>query len=210
VKILIAGPREKVAQAKSVIKEITEFYHSPITHPGIIHAVIDCPERLHNLTIGPKGSEIRHIENNFKVSVYIPNAETVNKSVVVVGENDGVTAAHRYICKIISQAGNEEASAAAGFRKDWGGSGVTKEGKGKTGKTEADGEEEGPDEEWMKEYMYSREKETDGKDTKGTKAVLTENGLSADEAWDGKATAPAVSSTSTTSSWSAITSSEGW
>ena len=211
VKILIAGPKEKVAQAKTVIKEITEFYHSSVTHPGVVHAVMDCPDRLHNLIIGPKGSEIRHIENNFKVSVYIPNAETVNKSVVVVGESEGVSAAHRYMCKIISQAGNEEASAAAGFHKDWGVAG-NKEGKVKGGKADVNEADEGPEEEWMKEYMYSRSgTDTDEKEVKATAkfppAVVTaEDGENAEGASEGKASVPAAAATT----WSAITSSEGW
>lgn len=144
VKITVAGSRECVASGKAVIKQITELYYSPLTHPGIEHREIDVPERLLSLVIGPKGSEIRHIENNFKVSLYIPNADSVNKAVVVVGSAQGVVLAERYVQKIVSQAGKDE-SQLADTMKDW--------------VDERDLDEAaagGAQPEWMADYMYTR------------------------------------------------------
>lgn len=142
VKIAVAGPKEQVAAAKVVLHEIQSVYHSEITHPGVVHVEIDVPERMFNFIIGPKGSEIRHIENNFKVSVFIPNADSLNKSVVVVGPPVGVESSERYIRKIISQVGTEE-SAAAEVMQGW----------TDVADPVVDAE---TDEPWMSEYMYDR------------------------------------------------------
>ena len=116
VKITLAGPKEKVIQAKAVIKEITQFYHSEITHPGFVHEELDdVPASAYNIIIGSKGSEIRHIEGNFKVSVHIPNPNTVSHDVLVVGLPRNVEAAAAYIRKIVSQSTKSDAAASEAF-----------------------------------------------------------------------------------------------
>jgi hypothetical protein len=116
VKIGIAGPVEKVIQTKALIKQIANFYHSEITHPGVVHAELDdVPVSTYNLIIGPKGSEIRHIQGNFKVSVHIPNANSNCKSLLVVGAPQNVEAATAYILKIVNQSVKDEAAATEAF-----------------------------------------------------------------------------------------------
>ena len=104
VKVDVAGPREKVVAAKALIKELCKFRHHPVTHPNCMHIEMDVPAMYNSYIIGAKGSEIRHIQANFKVSVYIPNEDTYTKTVLVVGERAGCEAAERYIKKIIEQA----------------------------------------------------------------------------------------------------------
>mmetsp|Transcript_1072 Transcript_1072/g.1724 ORF Transcript_1072/g.1724 Transcript_1072/m.1724 type:complete len:496 (-) Transcript_1072:171-1658(-) len=142
VKIGIAGPRENIARAKEVIREIQQFFHSPVTHPGLVHSALDIPSRMYNNIIGAKGSEIRHIQNNFKVAVHIPGAQSVTQNVLVVGEQDGVNKAVRYIQKIVAQIGAEEA-AAADVAETW-------------NEQSADTDDAPETEEWMAKYMYDR------------------------------------------------------
>lgn len=112
VKIGLAGPKPKVAEAKKLIKEITKFYHTSVTHPGMVHVEMDVPSSMYNYIIGAKGSEIRHIQNNFKVSVYIPNGDSVTQNLLIVGLESGVENAQRYIQKIIDQATRDKDAAA--------------------------------------------------------------------------------------------------
>ncbi|CAE7660075.1 SCP160, partial [Symbiodinium microadriaticum] len=146
VRIGLAGERDNIAQAKEVIREIMTYFHSPLLHPGIVHTGLALPTRMYNQIIGAKGSEIRHIQNNFKVSVHIPNAESALQEVLVVGEKSGVDSAVRYIEKIVAQITAEE-SAVADVNDSW------------SDQKSADGASEGQeaDEPWMKDYMYNRE-----------------------------------------------------
>ena len=100
----MAGNKEKVQQAKDLIIELTKYYHTSVTHPGQIHVEMDVPSALYNYIIGARGSEIKHIQANFKVSVHIPNVDTISKNVLVVGDPHGVKGAEKYIQKIIDQA----------------------------------------------------------------------------------------------------------
>ena len=236
VKITIAGARDKVAQAKEVIREITEVYYSALTHPGYTHAELEVPERLYNIIIGPKGSEIRHIENNFKVDVYIPSVDTVNKNVLVVGRPEGVTAAERYIGKLVSQAGQAEATHEEEVMRGWRGVGAggagpqgsaraTASSTGASAGRSKDPNEVVEEEDWMKEYMYER---------RGNGAVVVDIPTSAaalegvqdtgveqpavayDDTEDPGAEAeiesdgPSVPQAQATTTWSSIAAADGW
>jgi hypothetical protein len=145
VKIGIAGDRENINRAKEVIREIMTYYHSPITHPGYVHVSLDIPSRMFNTIIGPKGGEIRHIQNNFKVSVHIPNSNSLTQHVIVVGDDSAhVDNAVRYIQKIIQQIITEEAKTAT-VVDTW----------NEQSDLSAGGEE--PEPEWVSQYMYNRE-----------------------------------------------------
>jgi hypothetical protein len=67
VKITVAGNKDKVVIAKALILELTTYYHTTVTHPGHIHVEMDVPSALFNYIIGARGSEIKHIQGNFKV-----------------------------------------------------------------------------------------------------------------------------------------------
>lgn len=143
IKITLAGPKEKVIQAKAVVKEITNHYHSEITHPGFAHEEMDdVPASAYNIIIGPKGSEIRHIEANFKVSVHIPNANTVCQNVLIVGLPPNVEAAAAYVRKIVGQSTKSEAAASEAFA--W---------------TDP-AEDEEAQEPWMEQYVHPSSRET--------------------------------------------------
>ena len=108
VRVEVAGPREKVVEAKALIKELVKWKHHPVTHPNYVHVELaDVPSVYHSYIIGRNGTEIRQIQNNFKVGVYIPNAESESlgiKGVLLVGEKKGVEGAERYVHKIVEQA----------------------------------------------------------------------------------------------------------
>jgi len=106
-RIELSGQIAQVAEAKRLIKELTRVYHTPVTHPGFTHAEMDIAPNLFNIIIGAKGSEIKKIQESFKVSVYIPTAESVTKNVLIVGLEGSVAVAERYIQKIIDQAANQ-------------------------------------------------------------------------------------------------------
>lgn len=104
VRIAVAGLKDQVAQAKEVIKEITQYFYSRTTHPDTTHQELDVPAEAYSLIIGPRGSEIRHIQSNFKVSVHIPNSESFVQKVIIVGNAAAVEKAKTYIQKMIGKA----------------------------------------------------------------------------------------------------------
>ncbi|KAJ1427696.1 hypothetical protein B484DRAFT_450216 [Ochromonadaceae sp. CCMP2298] len=103
VKILLAGNREKVAIARNLILDLTKYYHTAITHPGIVHKEMEIASNYYNYIIGSKGSEIKHIQANYKVNVHIPNAESINPHLLIVGEPEAVDKAEAHILKIIEK-----------------------------------------------------------------------------------------------------------
>lgn len=114
VKIGLAGRKEKVSQARALIKDLCKYYHTPVTHPGIVHEELELDPKYFNFIIGTKGSEIKNIQNTHKVQVHIPNADSVNPNVVIVGAEAGVSNAKKHIEKIIARVdGSAEAAAAA-------------------------------------------------------------------------------------------------
>jgi predicted RNA-binding protein YlqC (UPF0109 family) len=144
VRIGLAGTPEGIIEVKTIIGEIMTYFHSEVTHPGVIHQTMDVPERMYNMIIGSRGAEIKHIQNNFKVSVHIPNAESTIKDVLIVGQKAGVDGAIKYIEKIVSNLTQEEAKAES-IAETW-------------NEQQATAEETTGDEPWMDQYSYNREK----------------------------------------------------
>jgi hypothetical protein len=108
-----------------------------VTHPGQEHIEMDVPSALYNYIIGSRGSEIKHIQGNFKVSVHIPNNDSISQNVLIVGDAVGVKGAEKYIQKIIDQAVADR-EAAEKMADSW---------------VETEPEEEGR-EEWMNEFTH--------------------------------------------------------
>merc|ERR1712113_427328 len=104
----IAGSTEKVEKAKEVINDIVYYTHHPITHEGVVHEELEIEEWTYRFLIGPKGSELRHIQNSFKVSVNIPRDNVrdtgSNPNVLVVGEQHNVEKAKKHIEKVLYNA----------------------------------------------------------------------------------------------------------
>jgi len=109
VKIGIAGLREQVSIARNLILEITRCYHTAVTHPGVVHKELDIDSKYFNFIIGAKGSEIKHIQANHKVSVHIPSEETHHTTVMVVGEPANVESAERHILRLVEKMDAQEA-----------------------------------------------------------------------------------------------------
>jgi len=137
VKVGVAGNKHDVEKAKAVIDAITSVYHHELTHPGVVHNEVAVPEEYYRFLIGKSGSEMRHIQANFKVSVYIPNENSRNRNVVVVGAKDAVGNAVRYINKVVTTAKEQPQLAAEPVDK-------------------FGDESHAQQEEWMDEYMYRR------------------------------------------------------
>eukprot|EP00927_Polykrikos_kofoidii_P011231 TRINITY_DN1474_c0_g1_i1.p1 TRINITY_DN1474_c0_g1~~TRINITY_DN1474_c0_g1_i1.p1 ORF type:complete len:488 (+),score=113.70 TRINITY_DN1474_c0_g1_i1:63-1526(+) len=138
-KVTIAGKAQDVERAKQVINEIQTVYHSEVTHPGQVHEEIDVPAWAYAWIIGKAGSELRHIQNNYKVRVYIPReGVSINENVVIVGEKQDVPRASAYVQKILSGAADAS------------------KGRDRQEKADDGWGDEGEEEEWMKQYMYKR------------------------------------------------------
>lgn len=101
VKIAVSGQKESVIKTKALIKELVQFYHTPITHPGYEHVEMDVEPQYFNYIIGAKGSEIKHIQGNFKVSVHVPSTDSVCKNLLIVGLPNNIEGARKYVLKII-------------------------------------------------------------------------------------------------------------
>lgn len=139
VKVGLAGVKGKVTEAKKIIKELIKFKHHPLTHPGAIHQELDVPSALYNVIIGARGSEIKQIQGNYKVSVHIPNEHSAVQSVLIVGEAKAVESAVKYIHKILEQA-TRDRTAAVDTAEIW-------------AETAAAQEEE-VTEDWMQEFVH--------------------------------------------------------
>jgi len=100
VRVGIAGDSPaNVKKAKQVIKDICDYHHHEVTHPGFIHQEIFVPQEFFHCVIGTRGSEIKHIRGNYKVDVYMPSSESwcVSENVICVGKPNDVEKAITYI-----------------------------------------------------------------------------------------------------------------
>jgi len=104
VKIGLAGSRDKLTIARNLILELIKYQHTIITHPNIIHIEMDIASNYYNFIIGSKGSEIKHIQANYKVTVIIPNAESGHEKLLILGEETAVLNAEKHILKVIEKA----------------------------------------------------------------------------------------------------------
>merc|ERR1711865_755416 len=77
---------DNTEKAKDVIESIINYYHHEITHPGLAHVEMEVEQWAYSFIIGKAGSEMRHIQKNWDVKVYIPREHSANQSVVVVGK----------------------------------------------------------------------------------------------------------------------------
>ena len=144
-KVTIAGPKDGVFGAKAALKEMALYHHTELTHPGWTHKEMSVPQHMYNVIIGPRGSEIKHIQANFKVQVYIPDADS-DQGVLVVGEPTGVEQAARYIDKIVDAAVQAAQVAAEAVDKAvW--------------EDPVDKEAEEPQPEWMDQFDYAKRRE---------------------------------------------------
>jgi len=135
--VTIAGQKENAEKAKEVIEHIVQYYHHDITHPDTDHIEMQLDPSMYSYIIGTKGSELRHIQNTFKVRVYIPRDHSENWNVVIVGEKKDAERAKASMEKTIAKASEPRGRGAADKADDhWGG--------------------EDADEPWMSQYLYKR------------------------------------------------------
>jgi rRNA processing protein Krr1/Pno1 len=103
--IKIVGEKEKCEKCKEVIESIMKYYHHEVTHEGQGHEELEVADWAYSFIIGRKGSEMKHIQNNWDVKVYIPRETSENQNVVIVGAPGDAAKAKQYIEKLIENAG---------------------------------------------------------------------------------------------------------
>jgi rRNA processing protein Krr1/Pno1 len=136
-KVSLAGSKEAVEKGKEIIESIVKYGYHPITHEGWSHQEVEVEEWKYKFLIGTKGSEMRHIQNSFKVKVNIPRPGSDNPNVVVYGDSMGVERAVKYIEKVLWNADQPKGRGSGEQAIDqWG--------------------DEEPEEDWMKAYLYKR------------------------------------------------------
>jgi len=138
-KVTLAGTSAAVEKAKEVINDIIMYYHHPITHPDQVHEEIEVPGWCISFIIGKGGSELKHIQNNYKVKMNVPREQSLNKNVVIVGERWNVDRAKAYVEKVLWNAEH------APRGRD----------RGEGGGDDGWGDDEDV-EDWMKDYLYKR------------------------------------------------------
>eukprot|EP00439_Symbiodinium_sp_Y106_P057819 s2200_g8.t1 len=106
-KVTLAGKKDDVNKAKQVIENIVSYGYHEITHPGQTHEEIEVEPWAYKFLIGKAGSELRHIQNNYKVKVNIPREHSVCQNVVVVGGPGDVARAKDYIDNVLWKAQNQ-------------------------------------------------------------------------------------------------------
>jgi len=136
-KVTLAGTKTAVALGKDIIRSIALYGHHEITHPGQVHQEMEIEEWRYRYLIGSKGSEMRHIQNNYKVRVNIPREFSECQNVVIVGEPRDVDRAVKYIEKVMYEADQPK-------------------GRGAPEASADDGYDNEPEEDWMSAYMYKR------------------------------------------------------
>mmetsp|Transcript_39143 Transcript_39143/g.88172 ORF Transcript_39143/g.88172 Transcript_39143/m.88172 type:complete len:117 (+) Transcript_39143:246-596(+) len=114
------------------------YFHHPITHPDTVHEEVEVPEWSVRFLIGKGGSELKHIQNNYKVKMNVPREHSLNKNVVIVGEQWNVERAKAYVEKVLWNA--EHAP----------------RGRDREGTADDGWGDEEEVEDWMKDYMYKR------------------------------------------------------
>merc|ERR1719213_1529632 len=138
-RVTLAGSKASVTLGKEIINSIALYGHHELTHPGQAHKELEIEQWRYPFLIGSKGSELRHIQNNYKVKVNIPREFSANQNVVIMGEPRDVERAKAYIEKIMYEADQPKGRGAADKADDgWG--------------------EEEAVEDWMTPYMYNRKK----------------------------------------------------
>jgi hypothetical protein len=113
--IKIAGEKEKAEKCKEVIESIIMYYHHPLTHEGLTHAEMEVPGWAYSFIIGRGGSEMKHIQKNWDVKVYIPRETSENQNVVIVGAPNDVERAKKYVTTLVEKdrtTGREKADKA--------------------------------------------------------------------------------------------------
>jgi len=136
-KVMLAGSKQSVVLGKEILNSIALYGHHEITHPGQVHKEMEVEEWRYRYLIGSKGSEMRHIQNNYKVRVNIPREHSECQNVVIIGDAGDVERAVKYIEKIMFEADQPR-------------------GRGATEKAADDGYGDEAVEDWMKPYMYQR------------------------------------------------------
>jgi rRNA processing protein Krr1/Pno1 len=136
-KVTLAGKKENVERAKEVITHIAMYGYHEATHEGFTHEEMEVPGWCYSFLIGKAGSELKHIQNNFKVKVNIPREHSLCQNVVVVGAKHDVERAKTYIEKVLWNAENQS------------------RGRDRQDGAADDGGDE-VEEDWMKQYMYRR------------------------------------------------------
>lgn len=97
-RIGIAGDSpQNVKTAKQVIRDLCNYHHHEITHPGFVHQEIYVPQEFFHCVIGTRGSEIKHIRGNYHVDVYMPSNSSMDENVICVGRSNDVEKAISYI-----------------------------------------------------------------------------------------------------------------
>merc|ERR1719262_1320810 len=139
MKVGFAGRKPDVEKAKEVVSDIVMYYPHEVTHPGLVHKELEVEPHQARFIIGKGGSESRHIQNSYRVKMYIPNEQSANDKLLIVGEPLNVERAVKYVKNCIESA---ETRAKSGGRGDSGGA------------EDFWGDEE--HESWMDQYMYKR------------------------------------------------------
>merc|ERR1712063_207823 len=135
VSVAMGGTREMVEKAVGILMNILQYYHDEVTHPGDIHEELEVAERNYRFLIGKGGSEMRHIQNSFKVRVCIPREHSFLRNVAIVGKKDNVEKAKAYIEKSLYYATTASRGRDGGGRDDY--------------------EDDEPEEDWMNSIFIS-------------------------------------------------------
>merc|ERR1711959_376679 len=109
----MGGGAVGVDKAKEIINHIAAHGYHEVTHPGFTHKELDVEEHKYRFLIGKGGSEMRHIQNNYKVKVNIPREFSAVQNVVIVGEPRDVDRAYAYIEKVMWEADQPKGRGAA-------------------------------------------------------------------------------------------------
>merc|ERR1712217_716137 len=150
--VSVAGSADNVTRAVASLKHLFLYYRNEHVFPGIEHSVeLALPDGLSWAVLSSLISvaKLRHIKNNFGVSLALPLEHTLNPNVVILGDKAKCQMAHAHLswllieatahvkrCQRLGWTAVEQWRLSDGAYDFWG--------------------EEPEDEPWMAPYMYKR------------------------------------------------------
>jgi len=101
--VLITGPPEGVAAARRAIEQLLSKGVSQITHPGSITSTLHLAEESQiGIVIGPKGANIRKIQDELKVKIQMPTPGQPKLPVLISGDKENAKKAKAAIQSILN------------------------------------------------------------------------------------------------------------
>jgi transcription antitermination factor NusA-like protein len=101
--IILEGEKAHVDAAKAAILELVKKGFSTLLQPGTSEGTVKVPKDSRSVVLGPKGANIKKIQDALGVKVNFPDRDSVSENVQIVGESSAVKIAKDTIIQILAE-----------------------------------------------------------------------------------------------------------